>query len=342
MRYRHMSPVWQRMSILVLGIILIAVVFILICVGRYGVLPWEAFQIIGAVAARRSQELDPFKVSVIMQVRLPRICMGVLVGMALSAAGTSYQAVFVNPLVSPDIIGVSSGASFGAALAILLGGGTSLIEMSALAFGLAAVALVLRISRLKGGMRLFMVVLSGVIVKDLFVAFVSLIKYVADPEDKLPAITLWLMGSLASVSFLDVLICAVVVIPCVLILFALRWKLNLLSLDEEEARSLGINVKRLRLVVIFLATMITAVTVSICGAIGWIGLVIPHVARLFMGNDHRTLLPASVLLGAIYLLLIDMIARTATPVEIPLSILTAFVGAPFFAYILRKTKGGLL
>lgn len=340
MMHRHIPEHQQRRLLLALGLLLVLVVFILICVGRYGVTPGEAFRIIWASAARRSQASDAFKVSVVMHVRLPRICMGLLVGMALSAAGTSYQAVFRNPLVSPDIIGVSSGASFGAALAILFSTETSLIQASALVFGLAAVVLVLVISHIKRGTKLFMIVLSGIIVKDLFVALVSLTKYTADPEDKLPAITLWLMGSLASVSFRDVLICSIVVLPCIAVLFGMRWKMNLLSLEEDEARSLGVNVKRLRLIVILLATMITGVTVSICGVIGWVGLVIPHMARLLMGDDHRTLFPASILIGGLYLLLIDMLARTVTSAEIPLSILTAFVGAPFFAWMLRRTTGG--
>ena len=174
----------------------------------------------------------------------------------------------------------------------------------------------------------------------MFDAMVSFIKYIADPEDKLPAITMWLMGSLANVSYRDVALCSVIVLPCLIIAMVLRWKMNLLSLDQEEARSLGINVKKLRLAAILLSTLMTAVTVSVCGIIGWIGLVIPHIARLFIGNDHRTLIPASALMGAIYLLLIDTVARAVTANEIPLSILTAMIGAPFFAALLRKTLGG--
>lgn len=184
-----------------------------------------------------------------------------------------------------------------------------------------------------------MLVLSGVIVSALFEALVSLIKYVADPQDKLPAIVLWLMGSLASASYQKVIIAAVTIIPCITVLFVLRWKMNLLSLEEEEARSLGINVERLRIVIIFVSTLMTAVSVSLCGIIGWIGLVIPHIARFWIGNDHRGLIPACSILGAGYLLLVDGIARTMTAAELPLSILTAIIGAPFFAYMLRKTMG---
>ena len=212
--------------------------------------------------------------------------------------------------------------------------------MIALGCGLLAVVIVLNLSRIKRRSELFVLVLSGVIVKSMFDALVSFIKYIADPEDKLPTITMWLMGSLANVSYRDVLLCAAIEIPCLAVAMILRWKMNLLSLEQEEARSLGINVKKLRLAVILIATIMTAVTVSVCGIIGWIGLVIPHIARLLIGNDHRTLIPASALMGSIYLLLIDTAARAATAGEVPLSILTAMVGAPFFAVILRKTSGG--
>ena len=266
--------------------------------------------------------------------------MGILVGAGLSVSGAIYQAVFGNPLVSPDILGVSSGAGFGAALAILLSCGMAATQVTALGCGLLAVVVVLNLSRIKRRSELFVLVLSGVIVKSMFDALVSFIKYIADPEDKLPTITMWLMGSLANVSYRDVLLCAAIEIPCLAVAMILRWKMNLLSLEQEEARSLGINVKKLRLVVILIATIMTAVTVSVCGIIGWIGLVIPHIARLLIGNDHRTLIPASALMGSIYLLLIDTAARAATAGEVPLSILTAMVGAPFFAVILRKTSGG--
>ena len=341
MRHRHLSPGRQRLIVLALGIALILFFLALICVGRYAVSPLDAFRIIAGAAAGNTDKLDPYQVIVVLRVRLPRILMGVLVGSGLAVSGTTYQGMFGNPLVSPDILGVSSGAGFGAALAILISGSSVVIQSTALGFGLLSVAAVGAISRVKQHTELFMLVLSGVIVQALFDALVSLIKYVADPQEKLPAITVWLMGSLASSSYRDVLISALVILPCMTALLVLRWKLNLLSLDEEEARSLGVNVPRLRMMVIALSTLITAVTVSLCGVIGWIGLVIPHIGRLLVGNDHRTLIPASALLGASYLLAIDTVARTATAAEIPLSILTAIIGAPFFAWMLRKTSGGV-
>ena len=310
-------------------IALIALFLVLICVGRYPISPFRAFEIIGRSFVGKTDGMDVYESSVILSIRLPRILMGILVGAGLSVSGAIYQAVFGNPL-----------AGFGAALAILLSCGMAATQVTALGCGLLAVVVVLNLSRIKRRSELFVLVLSGVIVKSMFDALVSFIKYIADPEDKLPTITMWLMGSLANVSYRDVLLCAAIEIPCLAVAMILRWKMNLLSLEQEEARSLGINVKKLRLVVILIATIMTAVTVSVCGIIGWIGLVIPHIARLLIGNDHRTLIPASALMGSIYLLLIDTAARAATAGEVPLSILTAMVGAPFFAVILRKTSGG--
>ena len=330
----------KRLAVAAMAVLLIVLFFVLICVWRYPISPLRAFEIIGNALLGNQEGMDIYESSVILSIRLPRILMGILVGAGLSVSGAVYQAIFGNPLVSPDILGVSSGAGFGAALALLLSAGMAATQGTALLFGLLAVAVVLNLSRIKKHSELFVLVLSGVIVKSMFDAMVSFIKYIADPEDKLPAITMWLMGSLANVSYRDVALCSVIVLPCLIIAMVLRWKMNLLSLDQEEARSLGINVKKLRLAAILLSTLMTAVTVSVCGIIGWIGLVIPHIARLFIGNDHRTLIPASALMGAIYLLLIDTVARAVTANEIPLSILTAMIGAPFFAALLRKTLGG--
>ncbi len=340
MKTKQLTLPQQRLILLAMFLALAAAFLFSICVGRYSVTPFEAVKIICVYFFGNPAALDPVKLSVVIKVRLPRILLAVLIGGGLASAGGSYQAIFGNPLVSPDILGVSSGAGFGAALGILLSAGMVTVEALSLAFGLAAVALVLLISRVQKKTELFMLVLSGVIIGALFEAFVSLIKYIADPQDKLPAIVIWLMGSLASASYNDVLIAALVILPCLFILLALRWKMNLLSLDEEEARSLGVNVGKLRLAVILVSTLMTAVSVSLCGIIGWIGLVIPHVGRLFIGNDHRALMPACAFLGGTYLLLIDGLARTMTAAEIPLSILTAIIGAPFFAYMLRKTTGG--
>ena len=338
----QISPQRQRLWILGLGIGLIIAFFASLCIGRYSISPIEPLRVIGATLAGQAESIDPYQFSVVIKVRLPRILMAIIVGAGLSVSGASFQSIFANPLVSPDILGVSSASGFGAALAILMTTGNNVIgvQSAALLFGLLATFLVLTISRVQKKTELFVLVLSGVVVRSLFDALTSLIKYVADTQTKLPAITVWLMGSISSSSYRDVIISAAIIVPSIIGLLLLRWKMNLLSLDEEEARSLGINVIRLRVVVIGLATLITATTVSLCGIIQWIGLVIPHIGRLLVGNDHRSLLPASALLGSIYLLLIDGVARTASSAEIPLSILTAIIGAPFFAWILRKTSGG--
>lgn len=343
MKSKQLTRKKQRSIVMALFLVLIAAFLFSICIGRYSISPIEAVKIIYSTIMGNTESLDPVKYSVVINVRLPRIIMGILIGAGLASAGAAYQGIFGNPLVSPDILGVSSGAGFGAALGILVSSstvsGVVLVESLSLLFGLLAVGLVLFISRMQKKIELFMLVLSGVIVSALFEALVSLIKYIADPQEKLPAIVIWLMGSLASSTYREAAIAGMVIIPCVIVMLLLRWKLNLLSLDEEEARSLGVNVSKLRLIVIIVSTLITAVSVSLCGIIGWIGLVIPHVGRLLVGNDHRALMPACTLLGGTYLLLIDGVARTITAAEIPLSILTAVIGTPFFAYMLRKTMG---
>ena len=298
------------MKIIILLLILIAAFFFAMCVGRYDITPIDVITIISSSIRKATEGLDKICVNVVMQVRLPRILLSMIIGAGLACSGASYQCLFGNPLVSPDILGVSAGAGFGASLAILLSAGSAVVQMQALFFGLAAVAIVLFISRVQKRTELYMLVLSGTIVGALFEALVSLIKYVADPQDKLPAITVWLMGSLASASYEKVMTAAITIVPCMIILFVLRWKMNLLSLSEEEAKSLGVDVEKLRIVIIIVSTLMTAVSVSLCGIIGWIGLVIPHIGRFFMGNDHRGLIPACMILGATYLLLIDTLART--------------------------------
>ena len=331
----------KGISVAAMTAFLVILFFTLICVGRYPISPLRAFEIMGKSLLGNTEGLDAYESSVILSIRLPRILMGLLVGAGLSVSGVVYQAVFGNPLVSPDILGVSSGAGFGAALAILFSAGMAATQGIALLFGLLSVTTVLNLSRIKRRSELFVLVLSGVIVKSMFDAMVSFIKYVADPEDKLPAITMWLMGSLANVSYRDVVLCAAIVLPCLIIAMALRWKMNLLSLDQDEARSLGIECKEAA------AGGHSALNFddsSHCIGLwdyrlDWTGDT-PHIARLLIGNDHRSLIPASALMGSIYLLLIDTAARAATAGEVPLSILTAMAGAPFFAVILRKTSGG--
>lgn len=332
----------QEARIALMAAALVAIFFASMCIGRYDITPLKVLRHFQAAWTGSLQGLDEIEHHIIMQVRLPRTLLSILVGAGLSCSGVSFQCIFGNPLVSPDILGVSAGAGFGAALSILLHGNDFMVQMAALFFGLAAVLIVLLLSGAGGKMQLHVLVLSGVIVGAFFSALISFAKYVADPQDELPAITMWLMGSLASSSYRKVLICAAVILPCILVFIALRWKLNLLSLDEEEAQSLGVDVVKLRLIIVMISTLMTAVSVSFCGIIGWIGLVIPHIGRFMVGNDHRALVPASVFLGGSYLLIIDNVARSLTAAELPLSILTAMIGAPFFAAMLRKnmSEGG--
>ena len=277
--------------------------------------------------------------NVIFNIRLPRVLLSLLAGAGLSVAGASFQGLFSNPLATPDTLGVATGASFGAALGILLGFNMFLTQVCALVMGMLAVAIVYAVSRVRGGTNMVMIILGGMVVSSLFSALVSMIKYVADPQDVLPAITFWLMGSLSATNAQTLLLGAPFILGGTAIIFALRWRLNVLSLNEDEAHTLGVNVNLLRALVILASTMITASVVSMCGLIGWVGLLIPHISRMLFGNDNRRVIPASIGLGAIFMLLIDTLARTVSASEIPVSILTAVIGAPVFIILLRKTGG---
>jgi iron complex transport system permease protein len=278
---------------------------------------------------------------VLFDVRLPRILAGILIGAGLSAAGAAYQGLFKNPMVSPDILGASAGAGFGAAVAILLDFNVFGIQLTSFICGLVAVTLTCSISNRmrQGGDPVLVLVLSGIVVGSIFTALVALTKTVADPDNKLPAITFWLMGSLSGVSLKSMKF--LFLIPLGIVpLFLLRWQLNVLSFGEEEAAALGIDTRRTRWVIIFCATLLTASAVSIAGLVGWVGLVIPHLARMFVGPNYKVLLPASLLMGGTYLLLVDDLARAPFATEISLGILTSLVGAPFFLYLMMRAHKG--
>jgi len=285
--------------------------------------------------------LPPSVETVVFNVRGPRIAAAILGGAALAAAGAAYQGLFRNPLVSPDILGVSTGAALGAVAGIYLSLGVVAIQTLAFVAGLAAVAVVYTIaSALRRHDPVLVLVLAGIVIGTLLGSCVSLLKYLADPYNQLPAITFWLLGSLASVTLSDVR----AIVPSVLLglvpLVLLRWRMNVMTLGEDEARALGVDTHRLRLAVVAAATLMTAAVVSISGVVGWIGLLVPHLARFLVGPDFRRLLPASILLGAGYLLGVDTLARTAARIEIPLGVLTAFIGAPFFIWILAASRRG--
>ena len=278
--------------------------------------------------------------TVVFRIRLPRVIAAMLVGGGLAIAGASFQGLFRNPLISPDILGVSAGAGFGAALGILISGNPWVIQVSAFVFGIVAVAVTYGIGRAVGKGSTLVLVLGGIIVGSLFSAFISLTKYVADPYDTLPAIVFWLMGSLSSVSNTDIIAVAPPILLGALCLYLVRWRINLLAVGEEEAQALGLDTKRMTVVLIIASTVITASAVCISGIIGWVGLVVPHIGRMLVGPDFRKLIPVSAVLGASFLLVVDDIARTLTATEIPLGILTSLIGAPFFAYLLTRKKVG--
>lgn len=277
---------------------------------------------------------------VVMDVRLPRIFAGLLVGAGLSMSGAAFQGVFRNPLVSPHILGVAAGSGFGAAIAILLFNNIFFIQLLSFLFGLIAVGMTYAISRVHRVASILMLVLSGIVVGSLFSALTSFTKYIADPLNKMPAIIFWLLGSLNNVTSGDLAAVGPLFVICMSILILIRWRINLLSMGDEDARALGVNPERLKGIIILCATVITAAAVCISGIIGWIGIVIPHVGRLIVGPDHKALLPASMLIGAAYLVMVDTVARTTLVTEIPIGILTAMIGAPVFAYLLRKNRTG--
>lgn len=306
-------------------------------IGRYPVAPGELVALLWAKAT--GGEVPGTLDAVVFRIRGPRILGAIMVGAALAAAGAAYQGLFQNPLVSPDILAVSSGAALGAVLGIFLSLDVILIQGLAFLFGLGAVAAVYGIAgAVRGHDPVLVLVLAGVALGALLGSCVALMKALADPYNQLPAITFWLLGSLAGATSDDVIGALPAVLLGLVPLVLLRWRMNLMALGDEEARALGVDVKRVRLVVIAAATLMTAAVVSISGVIGWVGLLIPHFARLAVGPDFARLLPAAILLGAGYMLGVDTLARTIARTEVPLGVLTAFLGTPLFVWLLATTR----
>ena len=274
-------------------------------------------------------------------IRFPPLCAAFLVGAALSVSGATYQGIFQNPLVSPDLLGVSAGACVGASIAILQGWPSSVIQLVALGGGLLAVAMTNLLPKFFRNKSNMMLVLSGIIVSGFFSSMQGLLKYVADPDTQLAQITFWTMGSLSKVFAGDVLSVAAPMLLCLLVLYAFRWQINLLSLGETEARSLGVNVPLFRGVAILCATVLTACSICISGTIGWIGLVMPHLGRMLVGADNKRLIPVSIFLGGTFLMLIDNLARNLSGSEIPLSILSGFLGTPIYALLLLRQRNNV-
>jgi len=333
-------PKFANAKIMLLPVALVAVALISFTIGSYPVPIETVINIIVAKFVDIPRIWTPEMEIVVWKIRLPRILAAMLVGAALSAAGAAYQGLFKNPMVSPGILGVSAGASFGATVAILLSFNIIGIQMSAFVGGMLAVSItyLIGITLSKNGDATLIMILAGIIVGTLFTSFVSLVKYVADPYTKLPTITYWLMGSLASVNLSDVMIAGIPIMIGLTILTLIRWNLNVMSFGDEEAKTLGINTETIRLVVIFCATLISSSAVAISGMIGLVGLIVPHLARLMVGPNYNVLLPVSIGVGSLFLLLVDDLARTLYAVEIPLGILTSIIGAPVFLFLLISSR----
>ncbi|MCR5682517.1 MAG: iron ABC transporter permease [Clostridiales bacterium] len=307
-----------------------------LCIGRMGVTPADLWK--SLVGHLTGGEVPAGLVELTLwRVRLPRILLAMLTGAGLSASGCAFQSLFANPLATPDTLGVASGASFGAALGILIGLPLVGVEGMAMLCGTAAVLLTALAGRGRGG--LSGVVLAGIMMGSLFNALVSLVKFTADTETELPAITYWLMGSLSAANWPELALGAPPILVGLAVLLLLRWRLNLLPLTDDEAKAAGVNIRALRIVTILAATLCTASCVSMCGQVGWVGLLIPHICRMRFGSNALRLLPASVFLGAGFLVIVDTVARSVSPSEIPISILTAMVGAPFFIFLMRRSEG---
>jgi iron complex transport system permease protein len=320
-------------------IVLAAGLVVAFTIGRYPVSLAELLDVLWSRALGRAPSAPAAVENVVLLVRGPRVMAALLVGSALAVAGTAFQGLFRNPLVSPDILGASSGAALGAVIGIFFSLGVLGIELLAFAGGLAAVAAVYVIgSLLRSRDPILVLVLAGVVIGSLLGAGVGLVKYLADPYNQLPAMTFWLLGSLAATSVSDLLPLLGPVALGTLVLVALRWRMNVMSLPDEEARALGVSTGPLRIAIVAAATLVTSASVATSGIIGWIGLVVPHLARALVGPDFPRLLPASALLGGGFLLFIDTLARTAAPVEIPLGILTAVIGTPFFIWLLADMQ----
>lgn len=337
---RSKRTAWEGMLFLAVGCCAVFIFLISICVGRYPVPFLDVLRCFGNEFFGCTYDIPAEYLSIVLNVRLPRAAVGMLVGSALAASGCAFQGMFRNPLVSQGVLGVSSGASFGAALSILLFSGTYFTPVFAFFFGIAAVVLSFLVARMCNGVTTLMLVLGGTIISNIFSALLSLLKYTADPAGELASIVFWNMGSLASLQLTAIPFSIAAALLGMVVLLFCGWMINVLSMGEQEAQSMGLPVVPAKLLIIFGATMATAGSVSITGNIGWIGLIIPHMARFFIGSDNRRLIPLSMLLGGSFMMAVDLLCRTLTGTEIPLGIMTSLVGGPFFIYLLKRYKGG--
>ena len=333
----------KRLALPLLALLLLGTILVSLYLGKYripltelfGFINWKLFGI-SALPYEKQNLLQ----NILLDIRLPRILAAILIGASLAVSGASFQALFINPLVSPGLLGVLAGASFGAALGMIFLKSWLLVQCSTLLFGFAAVGVAVGIARIFRTHSIIMLVLGGIISGAFFTALLSIVKYTADPTNQLPLIVYWLMGSLSAVDGITILIVSVPAIVGIGILILHGRQLNALSMGEEEAKALGINVGRVRIIVIFFATLISAMTVMIGGIIGWIGLITPHICRMIVGPDNRLLLPASALMGAVYLLVVDDVCRLLFSFEVPTGIVTSLIGIPFFVLVLKNAHRG--
>ena len=329
---------FPRQILFVIGLSLCAAFILSFTFGRYEITAEQVLKILINRIVPLEKTWTTEMETVVLRIRMPRSAMACLVGCCLSTAGASYQGVFQNPMASPDILGASSGAAFGAALAIFLGCSSQWIMLAAFLSSIVTVLIVFLVALRAPGSRVVNLVLSGIMMGTLLTAGISYIKLVADPANQLPQITYWLMGSLAGVQQGDLVRVFAPMAMGLLPLYLVRWRINILTLGDDHAHALGVNANLLRLLVMICSTLITAASVSVSGVIGWVGLVIPHLCRKLVGGNYLYLLPASALMGALFLLAVDGAARNLVAVEIPIGILTAFIGAPFFIYLICKRE----
>lgn len=327
----------ERWILAILAAALLAGCLISLTVGRYAIPLSHMPTLFKEFITGTVSEANRSEVTVLFVVRIPRILLAVLVGSSLAVSGAAYQGLFQNPMVSPDILGVSSGASVGAAIGLLLSFSSVWVHLLVFLFGTGAVLMVVILAKIigRGNSRILIMVLAGSVISSIFSSFTSLIKYVADTDEQLPAITFCLMGSFSkSGNYKNVFIMLAVALIGTIPLLVMRWNLNAMSFGEEEAQSLGVSIKRTRNIIIFCSTLLTASSVCICGTVGWVGLIMPHITRLLIGPNYRGLLPASMLMGGLFMLVVDNVSRVIIPGELPIGILTSLIGAPLFIYLL--------
>ncbi|MCQ2552687.1 MAG: iron ABC transporter permease [Clostridia bacterium] len=323
---------------IILFVVLFFAVVFAICLGKYPVSAGESLSIILRAIFRLKQTAPDMTVNVVLRLRLPRILASIFVGAALSISGSTYQGIFKNPLVSPDFLGVSSGACIGAAIGILLNLSAASISIIAFVGGIIAVLLTASLPALMNNRSNIMLVLAGIIVGSLMSSILGFIKYIADPTTQLASITYWTMGSFQYSSFEDIITMLIIFIPAIAVLLLMSWWIDVLSMGVEEAKSLGANVRLVRAIAILCSTVLTSGSVCIAGTIGWVGLIIPHFARMLVGVSNRKLMPASCLLGGLFMLIVDTLTRTIGIDEMPVSIMTGVIGAPFFIWLLVKRR----